>query len=202
MDRATFEHIKTRHGGYASWAVWAQPDQAPMSNIADLSVLDPDRNSTLLDTLRSDVVMLGRSFSRPVDNNVRLTNFHDTSPHGNDFKIRYAFSGTPFYGGYMSNLIKGVIARDPAHLREQLKTDLSLVSRIIGQLLEEIDDLGCSQPLVIAFGADTYELASQSIPSNPYGQLVGVPSFGIRGSKEQYRESVHAKLTDALNPSP
>jgi hypothetical protein len=91
MDRATFEHIKTKRGAYASWAVWAEPDQAPMSNIADLSVLDPDHNSSLLEALRNDVVMLGRSFSRPVDS-TRFTNFHDASPHGHGIQAICASS--------------------------------------------------------------------------------------------------------------
>jgi hypothetical protein len=129
MDRATFEHIKTKHGAYVSWAVWAEPDQAPISNIADLSVLDPERNSSLLETLRTDVVMLGRSFSRPVES-TQFTNFHDANPHGHDVKIRYPFSDTLYYGAYMTNLIEGVFARDPRHLRDQLKSDPSLVPPI------------------------------------------------------------------------
>jgi hypothetical protein len=198
MDRATFERIKRKHGGYASWAVWAEPDQSPTSNISDLSVLDPDRNPSLLGMLRNDVVMLGRSFSRPVVS-AKFTNFHDANPNGKDFKIRHAFFDTPYYGAYMSNLIKGVFARDPGHLRQQLKSDPSLVTKSIDRLLEEFDDLGCSQPLVIAFGVDTHKLAAEHIPWDRYGQLVGVPSFAKWGNQEAYRKSVLDKLSDALN---
>lgn len=44
MDRETFEVIKRKHGGYASWAIWADATGTPKSNIGDLSVLDPDEN--------------------------------------------------------------------------------------------------------------------------------------------------------------
>src|SRR5580692_1082186 len=111
MDRAKFENIKKSHGAYASWAVWAEPDARPKSNIGDLTVLDPDRNPRSLGVVRCDVVMLGLSFSRSIELRPFI-NFHDASPHGHDFKIRYAFSGTPYYGAYMSNLIKGEVAPD------------------------------------------------------------------------------------------
>jgi len=97
MDQATFEQIKVKHGAYASWAVWAEPDHGPKSNIGDLGVLDPAHNPTLLDTLRNDVVMLGLNLSRPAL--LPFANFHDARPEGQDYKIRYAFSGTPYYRG-------------------------------------------------------------------------------------------------------
>lgn len=64
VDREAFERIKQKHGRYASWAVWAESTGRPKSNIGDLSVLEPDHNPTLLQTLRDDVVMLGLNLSR------------------------------------------------------------------------------------------------------------------------------------------
>ena len=196
MDRSTFERIKAKHGAYASWAVWAEPDGGPKSNIADLTVLDPARNSGLLDSLRTDVVMLGRGFSGPVPA-LPFTNFHDPSPHGQDYKIRYAFSNTRYYGAYMTNLIKGVVAPEAGDLRELLKSDPSLVTKSIGRLLEEFEDLDSPEPLVVAFGSDTYKLAARHIPPNRRGLLVRVTSYGQYMSKEDYRKRVLEEIEDA-----
>lgn len=110
MDRATFERIKRKHGGHASWAVWAEPEGTPRSNVGDLSVLDPARNPALLGNLRNDVVMLGLNISRPFTEAFR--NFHNPNRGGRDFKIRHAFSGTPFYGAYMTDIIKDIVMVD------------------------------------------------------------------------------------------
>lgn len=40
------------------------------------------------------------SFEKP------FMNFHDSNPHGQDFKLRYAFRDTPYSGVYMTELIK------------------------------------------------------------------------------------------------
>jgi hypothetical protein len=82
MDEATFDRIKVKWSAYASWAVWAEPDGGPKSNIGDLSVLDPARNPALLDTIRSDVVMLGLNLSRATL--LPFANFHDARPDGQD----------------------------------------------------------------------------------------------------------------------
>ena len=100
IDRERFELIKARHGGYASWAVWADAEDKPKSRIADLSVLDPDQNPRLLASLRPDAIMVGLNISRSFSELFR--NFHDPNPRANDFKLRYAFHSTPFYGAYLT----------------------------------------------------------------------------------------------------
>jgi hypothetical protein len=107
VDRKTFDLIKEKHAPYASWAVWSEPDGRPKSNMGDLTVLDPDRNPALLGMLRSDVVMVGLNLSR--DRPLPFGNFHDANAAGQHYKIRFAFTGTLFYGAYMTDIIKGVV---------------------------------------------------------------------------------------------
>jgi hypothetical protein len=109
VDRETFNRIKEKHGPYVSWAVWSEPDGRPKSNVGDLSVLDPDQNPALPGMLRGDVVMAGLNLSRGLP--VPFGNFHDAKPEGQDYKIRSAFTGTPFYGAYMTDIIKEVVMR-------------------------------------------------------------------------------------------
>jgi hypothetical protein len=196
MDRDTFDLIKAKYGDHASWAVWAPAGTAPKSNIGDLHVLDPDRDPRLLSKLRPDVVMLGLNLSRPVL--TPLSNFHDKRPQGQDFKIRYAFSGTSFYGAYMTDLIKGVVVPQSGNLMKLLRDQPSLVVKGIRELLEEFDDLGCSAPLVIAFGADAHTLAAMHLPKDRYRNLVGVKHYSAQIGKDDYRREVLATLEMAL----
>ena len=48
-------------------------------------------------------------------------NFHDPSPVANDFKIRFAFSGTEFWGAYMTDVIKDHPETQSKRLLEHLK---------------------------------------------------------------------------------
>lgn len=150
VDRETFDLIKKKHGAYASWAVWAEPTGGPKSSIGDLSVLDPDRNPTLLQRLRNDVVMVALNLSRFPPGS--FANFHDPRSVGQDYKIRFAFSGSPYYGAYMTDLIKGVVMRESSNLMRHLAENPPLVSDNIQRLLQEFDDLDCAAPTLIAFG--------------------------------------------------
>jgi hypothetical protein len=192
VDRDTFDLIKQRHGGYASWAVWAEPTGRPKSNIGNLMVLDPDQNATLLGTLRNDVVMIALNLSRFLP--VSFGNFHDPSSESQDYKIRYAFSGTPYYGAYMTDLIKGVVTLKSSSLMRHLAANPSLVRDSIRGLLDELEDLKCFSPVLIAFGGGTHRLAAKHVPSSRYSRLVRIPHYSHYISKEQYRERVLAAL--------
>jgi hypothetical protein len=192
VSRETFDLIKKKHGGYASWAVWAEPTGRPKSSIGDLSVLDPDRNSTLLQGLRSDVVMVALNLSR--FHPASFANFHDPSSVAQDYKIRFAFSDTRYYGAYMTDLIKGVVMLESNKLMRHLAENPPLVSDNIQRLLEEFDDLKCVAPTLIAFGNDAYLLATKHLPSSRYTRLVGVTHYSHYISKEEYRHRVLSQL--------
>jgi hypothetical protein len=106
IDLGTFDRMKQRWGSYGSWAVWAEASAWPTSNVGDLSVLDPDANPELLSTLRDDVVMVGLNAARPFSDPFR--NFHDSYSNAKDYKIWFASKETPYYGAYMTDIIKGV----------------------------------------------------------------------------------------------
>jgi hypothetical protein len=106
ITKDQYQSISTKYGHVCSWAVWEKADEKPKSNIAHMDVFDLDKNPDLLKTLRTDVVMVALNFSRDVAFKKPFMNFHDTNPHAQDFKIRYALEGTPFYGAYMTDIIK------------------------------------------------------------------------------------------------
>jgi hypothetical protein len=192
MDRQRFEHIKELHGSYASWAVWAEVAEKPKSNVGDLSVLDPDINPALLSLLREDVVMVGLNFSRSVLTEP-FRNFHDPSGRAHDFKIRYAFRGTEYYGAYMTDIIKNFPMLKSGDLRKHLTP--SLIRENTDTFLRELSDLGTGKPTTLAFGLDAYRLIAKWVPAAAYGRLVKVTHYSNYISKEQYREKVSGELT-------
>lgn len=99
-----FIEIRERFGCFASWAVWADEGVNPKDNIDDLSVLNPDTNPSLLKELHGNAILLGLNISRRIEH--PLGNFHDPRPMATDFKIRYALKNTPYWGSYMTDIIK------------------------------------------------------------------------------------------------
>ena len=192
VDRETFDRIKEKHGPYASWAVWSEPDGRPKSNQGDLTVLDPDRNPALLGMLRSDVVMVGLNLSR--DRPPPFGNFHDARAEGQDYKIRFAFTGTPFYGAYMTDIIKGVVMLEAGDLMRYLDTHPDVVAESVKCLLEEFDDLKSESPTVIAFGGSAHLLAAKHLPANRCSRLVRVRHYADFISQTDYRELVLSEL--------
>lgn len=192
VDRETFDRIKEKHGRYASWAVWAQRDGRPKSNMGDLTVLDPDQNPALLGRLRSDVVMLGLNLSR--DWPPPFGNFHDARAEGQDYKIRFAFTGTAFYGAYMTDIIKGVVMLKSGDLMRYLAAHPDVVAESVECLLEEFDDLKSESPTVIAFGGSAHLLAAKHFPANRYSRLVRVRHYSDYISPTAYREQVLSEL--------
>ena len=194
VDRNQFERIRKRHGGYASWAVWAPPGDKPKSNVGDLSVLNPDGNPTLLQRLRTDIIMVGLNIARPLAE--PFCNFHDSKPRANDFKLRHALAGTEYWGAYMTDFIKNVPIVTSSDLRKHLKAFPDKIKSSVDEFLDELRDLKASRPMVIALGNDAHRLIVRNLPADVYGRLVRVTHYSYRVGKEKYRDTVLAQLTE------
>jgi hypothetical protein len=192
IDRSQFELIRERHGHYASWAIWAAASDKPKSNVGDLSVLDPDLNPELLQTLRTDVIMVGLNISRPLAEPFR--NFHDPGPRANDFKLRHAFVGTNYWGAYMTDIIKNVEIVTSTKLCAHLKAFPALIQSNVETFLNELRDLNATKPTVLAFGGDAYQLIVDYVPLDTYGPLTRVTHYSHQISKEKYRDTILAQI--------
>jgi hypothetical protein len=141
IDAERFDLIRRKHGAYGSWAVWAPPSSTSKSNVGDLWVLDERANPMLLETLNPGVVTVGLNFSRgsPYE---PFQNFHDPRPEAHDFEIRFAFSGTPFWGAYMTDIIKSVVEPDSKALLKWLRRNPEVIMDHINAFRQELSDLG------------------------------------------------------------
>src|SRR5437899_4881203 len=131
-----FENIKQKHGSYASWAVWADASEKPKSNMGDVSYF---KNKSVLSLLKNDVFMVGLNISRPVSE--PFFNFHDPNPRANDFKIRYAFKDSAYYGAYMTDIIKSREGVDSANVMKYLKDHQRGIARNEEPFGKEMQDL-------------------------------------------------------------
>jgi len=190
----TKEHyieIAKKYGEFASWAVWVNEDTKPKSNIGDMSIFDFEKNPKLLETLNPNVIMVGLNFSRTMEREV-FVNFHDKRPQGQDYKIRYAFRDTKYYGAYMTDIIKDFEEKISGNVLSCLKDNKEFELQNVRLFEQEIKDLKCSDPLIIAFGNITYDILKKHF-SEKY-RIKKVMHYSQQISKEKYKATVWETL--------
>jgi hypothetical protein len=151
-----------------------------------LTVLEIDENPELLNSLQSDLIFLGLNISRPIER--PLGNFHDPRPMATDFKIRYALQGTPFWGGYMTDIIKDFEEKASGDMMKYLRSNPDFEKENIEILRSEIRVLGCSNPTIVAFGEHA-ELIARNNLGNEF-TIYRIPHYANYTAKEKYRKQV------------
>jgi hypothetical protein len=187
IDQAKFEFIKKKYGHSASWAIWADAGKKPKDNVGDLSVFDIKNNAGLLQQLNPDIILVGLNISRGIME-VPLANFHDARSVAMDFKIRYALSGSPFWGAYMTDIIKDFDQKASGKVMSYLRTNKPFEKENARLFREEINDLGSQNPTIIAFGRDAHTILTRNF-TNEY-KVFKIPHYSNFSSKEKYREEV------------
>lgn len=186
----TFIEIRKCFGHFASWAVWAEEGEKPKDNIHDLSVFDPDKNRTLLETLHGNAILLGLNISRRIER--PFGNFHDPRPMATDFKIRHALKDTNYWGSYMTDIIKDFEEKSSGKMMSFLRTNKDFERENIQKLQQEIGLLGYANPVLAVFGRDAETIARRNL-GNEF-QIVRIPHYANYISKEDYRAEVCAQL--------
>ena len=189
ITKSVFEMIKCKHGRYASWAVWGPQGATPKSGMADMTVFETD---AVLSVLKPNVVMLGLNLSK----SIRLLpfgNFH-AAESAQDYKIRYAFKDSEYYGAYMTDIIKVLEEIDSRKVMNHLDAYPELLADSLGIFREEMRDLGNSRPLILAFGESAYRLAYKYLEPEGYSGLVRLPHYSRRISQEGYKKLVFKQI--------
>jgi len=191
MDLQLFLKIKKKYGENVSWAVWEDAGILPKSNIGNIQIFNPESNPGLLNILNNNVIMVGLNFARPQRSDDSFINFHDDNGKSNDFKIRYAFRNTQFYGAYMTDVIKGLIEKSSTEVKKLLKEDPGFVKTNIEKLKEELKFIGSRKPIIIAFGGEVYTLLKKNFNKEEYSFLIQITHYSDwRHNKEAYRKMV------------
>ena len=135
--------------------------------------------------------MVGLNISRNTSGRT-FGNFHDSRPQGQDYKIRYAFRNTEYYGAYMTDIIKDFEQLISGKVTSYLKEHPDCEAHNVRSFETELDDLGGSNPLIIAFGSDIYTILNRNL-KDKY-RIIQVTHYSHYISKEDYRNAVLARL--------
>lgn len=189
-----FNNIKEKHGKYGSWAIWSVASDRPKSGIGDLSIF---ASETIKNQIKPSVIMVGLNLSRYFPEEP-FRNFHDPSPHAQDYKIRHAFHRTDYYGAYMTDIIKGVVEVDSKNIPKYLLKNPSALEQSLKIFREELRDLGAASPLLLAFGRITYQIIKYNLLPSEYRRLIRLTHYSHQISKEKYREKVLAEIQKGL----
>ncbi|WP_127470956.1 DUF2972 domain-containing protein [Thiomicrorhabdus aquaedulcis] len=203
-----YNNIAEKYGHVASWAVWAKAGNKPKSNISDMSIFDLKNNPSLLDNLKTDTVMVALNFSRVVNMPEPFLNFHDSNPHGQDYKIRFALDDTDYLGAYMTDIIKDFPMLSSKDVLKHLKQNPHVIKEQINGFREELKFIQSNKPKIIAFGKDTFNILDQNLDKSEYSELIAITHYSHRISKENYQIDTHEKLgitpikpNKSLNPT-
>jgi hypothetical protein len=194
ITKQLYNKIAKEYGKVASWAVWAEAGAKPKSNISNMDILDLKENPKILDILRTDIVMVALNFAREAEMNQPFLNFHDSNPHGQDYKIRYAFENTDFYGAYMTDIIKDFPMLSSKDVLKYLKENPDEVAKQIDGFREELSFIGSDKPIILAFGKDAFNILNKNMNESEYSKLIAITHYSHQISKENYRIDTHKKL--------
>jgi len=197
-----FDQVKRRWGGYSSWAVWRrpQPGEQATARVGDVSVLNPDENPNLLGMLNPNVVMVGLNASSRAMVPQPWSNFHDPRPVAKDFKIRHAFDQTPWWGAYMTDLVKDVHETDSHQVIRLLTANPAVLATQAARLRRELADIGATAPLLLTFGAAAHTLIVKAFGSQ--FQIVKLRHYSDYSSQDTYRRQVLDVLTGPVPAGP
>jgi hypothetical protein len=194
LSQNQYELIREKHGKYASWAVWAEASDKPKSNMGDMTIFGDNKVLTIL---KPNVLMVGLNLSRFTISEP-FRNFHDPSPSGQDYKIRFAFEDTDYYGAYMTDIIKGVVEVDSKNIPKHLKENPSVLTDSLKMFRQELQDLGTVSPLILAFGRIAYDLIKKNLSSAEYGKLIRLTHYSHQISQKKYRETVLSEIAKGI----
>lgn len=187
FSSARFEFVKEKYGLHASWAVWPDAGETPKSNMDDLSIFDSEE---ILPILNPNIVLVGLNFSKKDVIHEPFQNFHGLG--GGAYKIRYALKDTPLWGAYMTDIIKDFPEEESKNVMAYLRMNQNMVIQNMTSFQQELSDIGAHNPMVIAFGGDTYNLLVSHLGKK--FQIIKAIHYSHYMSKEKYREHIEAVI--------
>lgn len=194
IGKQLYFKIAEEYGEVASWAIWEKAGGKPKSNISSMEIFDINAHPSTLHILRTDIVMVALNFSRAVEIKEPFKNFHDENPYAQDYKIRFAFENTDYYGAYMTDIIKDFPMLSSKDVLNHLKDNPDEIKKQIVDFKEELDFIGAHKPKILVFGNDAYNILNKNLSQNDYSELVALTHYSHHISKEKYRIDTHERL--------
>ena len=195
VTKNTYAVMKKKYGKFSSWAVWERAVGTPSSNTGSMNWVN---EAGLLRILDTGFVFVGLNVS-----NTRGTqkggfkedwkNFHRDYSFQKDYKLRFALQGTPYWGSYLTDVIKEHVEGDSGKVMKYLRKHPEVVKRNVRRLAEELSCLG-KRPVLVAIGVDAYDILRKNLGKDGKYQIVRIPHYAGWGGQEEYRERVLTAL--------
>ena len=199
LDEKKYKQLKDEFGEYSSWAIWAREEpNSPASNVGDISIFD---NPKIIDELHTEYIFFGLNPAEHKDlNNDSWCAFHSNdTKRQRDYKIRYALRDTPYWGSYITDVIKEIRNTNSHETVIEFKKDKRLQEKAIKDLERELEIIG-GTPTPIAFGNYVYELLSRiNADLKLFNKdIIKVPHYSAWCSKEKYRQRLSERLSGII----
>ncbi len=94
----------------------------------------------------------------------------------------------------MTDIIKDLAMVKSIELLKHLRARPTLVDSNVAAFRQELHDLRCQGPTILAFGIAAYELLSENLLPGEYANLIRLTHYSHQISKEKYRETVLAEI--------
>ncbi len=174
--------ISQKYGHMGSWAVWKDKDIKEKSNVGDLSIFTEISPSVL----NINTVFVGLNISQKITK--PFGNFHSESSFAHDYKIRYALKDTPFWGAYMTDIIKDFEEKVSGNVIKYLNNNYSFLVENIKSFEDELSFIGTTNPIIIAFGNDCYKILNKHLQTY---NVYRISHYSSCVTKEELRTQIH-----------
>ena len=187
----SIKEIKDKYGNMSSFALWKKIDKTknPKYGVGDIEHFENLEEKDI----NRNIILLGLNISGKgfIDN--PFENFHNSKSTSQDYKIRFAIQDTIFSGAYMTDIIKDYKEVMSDKVMKNLNKNPNIKKKNIESFDVELKDIGAINPIIIAFGNDSFKILSEfkkkyeNINENKY-RIYKVPHYSSYISKEKLKE--------------
>ncbi|MBQ9344321.1 MAG: hypothetical protein IJT88_03805 [Kiritimatiellae bacterium] len=188
----TYAVMKEKYGKFGSWAVWERAGGTPSSNTGSMDWVN---EAGLLRILKAKFVFVGLNVSNTRGNQKGgfkedWKNFHSDYSRQKDFKLRFALQDTPYWGSYLTDVIKEHVEGNSREVMKHLREHPEKAKRNIRRFEEELSFLG-KHPVLVAMGDNAYDILRKYLGKDGKYPIIKIPHYAARNmGKEKYREKV------------
>lgn len=185
-----FRAFTKEFGDSGSWAIWDAPGDTPRSNTEGMNWVTPD----LWRKVKTDFVFVGLNLSSTHGDqgNEDWRNFHSSYSYQNDYKLRYALTGTKYWGSYLTDFIKDCKEVKSGEVIKMLKQNPEIIWKN-KELFEEELSYFPNKPVLVAMGTAVYKLLKENFGLEY--RIMKIKHYSYRMGKEKYREEVLEALS-------
>jgi hypothetical protein len=167
------EAIKQEYGCMSSWATWKE--------------ITPE-------LLHTKTIFVGYNISKKIV--TPFGNFHEGK---NDYRIKHAIQGTLFEGSYMTDIIKDFEEKSSGKMKLYLKEHPEFVMENVSSFLKELDFIGATNPILLAFGNDCYTILQKHLPAYTVIKLTHYSSFTTNELRRREMLDAENKVKDIVD---